>query len=179
MSAGGRTQRTQSQFTVRTGYEAKAPFLETVAFELVKAHTTEVPMTKVEAIVTSLSLPEGVLREIYASEMVRVVAGNLSFMHQSFQEYYASEHFLRGNPDNVALDQAVLEVSFHDMLEILVGFAGTRPDVVRYVINAARHADATLAARCLRLAECCERELLEQFVGALVEVRNRPPRWRR
>ena len=97
---------------------------------------------------------EDVLEEAVRGEMLQRAGGQLRFLHQSFQEYFAGGQFLRAvaaHPE--AIRSTVLELRWHDTFTILLGFAGDHRDLVSQVITTALEVDATLTARCLRVAE--------------------------
>lgn len=118
----------------------------------------------------------GVLEEIVRSEMVRRGDGKLRFLHQSFQEYFAARHFLKTAANDPGVVRSrVHSLRWHDTFTILLGFAGEHPEVVTQVIHTALEVDPTLTARCLRVAERPEPELLDRFVTAQ-EATLRDPR---
>lgn len=106
-----------------------------------------------------------ILGALVRSGMLIEDEGQIRFLHQSFQEYFAARHFLeRYAADADFLRETVRRIRWHDTLIILLGFAGEQPAVGRLLIEEALRTDPILTARCLRMAENVDRRLLEIFV---------------
>lgn len=150
------------------GYEQKSELLEAVAAALVDRGSTEIAEEEVVPPLVPESLGprwREVLEATVRSEMVRRSDGQLRFLHQSFQEYFAARHFLRTAANDPGVVRSrVHSHRWHDTSTILLGFAGERPDVVTRVLQTALEVNPTLTARCLRVAERPEPELLDRFV---------------
>jgi hypothetical protein len=151
------------------GYEQKSELLGAVAAVMVERGSTEIGEDEVVPPLIPESLGpswRGILEEIVRSEMARRGDGKLRFLHQSFQEYFAARHFLRTAADDPGVVRSrVHSLRWHDTFTILLGFAGEHPEVVTRVIQTALEVDPTLTARCLRVAERPEPELLDRFVA--------------
>jgi hypothetical protein len=150
-------------------YDDKSKLLEAVAARLVELGSTEIAEQEVAPPLVPDSVGprwREVLEEIVRSEMVRRADGKLHFLHQSFQEYFAARHFLRTAADDPEVVRSrVHSYRWHDTFTILLGFAGEHPEVVTRVIQTVLEVNPTLTARCLRVAERPEPELLERFVA--------------
>lgn len=152
----------------RFGYNDKAELLGAIGYELVQRGDVEIERREIHRYLPARAHDwEAVLDEICRSELLEEHGGRLRFMHQSFQEYFAAQHFLRTEATQPgAVAQAVRRRGWHDTLVVLLGFAGEQAELVAEIIDTALDVDSRLTARCLRVVENPDPAVVDQFLAA-------------
>jgi hypothetical protein len=152
----------------RFSFGEKAPLLQAIAYRMVENGSTEIAEDSVGPIVADAAGASWreVLEETVQAEMLHRGDGNLQFMHQSFQEFFAARQLLASlEGDRETLARKVLSFAWQDTFSILLGFAGDHEPVVEEVIAVALEADAALAARCMRVPEHPDPRLIQRFLS--------------
>lgn len=158
-------------------YDDKAVLLGVIGNELVQRSKTEIPIHEVSKIIPA-RIKENwkyLFAEAVLAEMLLVGDGKLLFMHQSFQEYFAARYFFENEAKNKkAIENRMRQHSWHDTFIILIGFAGDETQLVADLIEVALELNPVLTARCLRVAEQPDKNLLAQFVKNQETILNNP-----
>jgi hypothetical protein len=156
-------------------YAEKAGLLGLLGHELVRLRETKLPEARLPSLAGDYPAWRSVSEEIIGAQMLQREDGNLRFLHQSFQEYFAARYFLeKVGSGSWSIRERVREYGWHDTLALLIGFGGDRPTVIRRIIEEALHVNPVLTARCLRMAETPDTVLLQQFVESRLQVLRDP-----
>jgi hypothetical protein len=162
---------------MKYNYADKKTLLGAIGYELVQQRAPYLTEKDLASIVPQeiSNYWQGILYEIVDSGMLQRHNGNLRFLHQSFQEYFAACHFLKHEAtDKDAIRKKILQHRWLDTFVILLGFAGDKPEVINQIIEVALEVDPILTARFLRVTESINTNILQQFIEIQEKVLRNP-----
>ncbi|NQT21136.1 MAG: hypothetical protein HQ592_15620, partial [Planctomycetes bacterium] len=152
-------------------YGEKSAILACLGHHMVQEGKRDLLDSEVARLAESTGIRDapGLIAELVASGMLLRSGGSLRFMHQSFEEYFAARYILEHMGDDIdSLREKVQRFAWHDTVVLLLAFGGDHPDTVARLIECTMTSirDAELTARCLRMAEGPDEDLVKRFVAS-------------